>query len=78
MTTIVNNPGPERVVETEGGSGWAVAVVILLAIIAIGAYYWMSQRGTEPTPNESETGDTNINVTLPTPGASSETSNTTP
>ena len=55
MTTVINTPP-----STDTGSnsaGWVVAVIILLAVIAGGAYLWMHHRGTS--------GATNINVTLP-------------
>jgi hypothetical protein len=72
MTTIVNNPGPERVVETDGSSGWAVSVIILLAVIAIGGYYWVNHRAATPAAS-----GTNINVTIPTSNTSPGTPSTT-
>ncbi len=55
MATVINNPG-----ESSDSSGWAVAVIILLIVIAGGAYAWFRyHRAAAP-------GDTNINVTLPT------------
>ncbi|MDO8623923.1 MAG: hypothetical protein Q7R54_01065 [bacterium] len=76
MATIINNPNPgpdrvvERVVETDGGSaGWAVAVIILIAVIAVGAYFWFYNRGA-PAPQQ-ESG-TQINVTIPTSNPDSE------
>lgn len=58
MTTVINTPA-----NTDGGdtgSGWAVAVIILLVVIGIGAYVWFHYRGATPAP-----GVTNVNVTLP-------------
>ena len=65
MATIINTPSPERVVAVDrasDSSGWAVAVVILIAVIALGAWAWVHYRGTAAAPS----GGTNINVTLPT------------
>ena len=62
MATIVNNP-PERVVEVDRGDsgGWAVSVIILLVVIAVGAYAWIHyHHAAQPA-----SGGTNINVTLP-------------
>ncbi|MFA6278722.1 MAG: hypothetical protein WCS97_02790 [Candidatus Paceibacterota bacterium] len=59
MTTVINTPS-----NTDGGdsgAGWAVAVLILLAVIGVGAYFWLHYRGTAPATS----GGTNINVTLP-------------
>lgn len=63
MATIVNNPGPDRIVEVDrtDSSGWAMAVLILVVVIAVGAYAWVHYRHAA-TP---ASGGTNINVTLP-------------
>ena len=63
MATIVNTPGPERVVEVRrtDSSGWAVAVLILVVVIAVGAYAWVHYHRAAPAAS----GGTNINVTLP-------------
>ena len=65
MATIVNNPGPERVVAVDssaGSAGWGVAVIILLAVVGVGIFAWMYyQRPAAP----AEPGTTEINVTLP-------------
>jgi hypothetical protein len=71
MATVINNPSTSPTVErttverTEDGSaGWAVAIIILLAIVAVGGFLWLrAYRAAAPattSPNE-----TNINVTLP-------------
>jgi hypothetical protein len=73
MATIVNNPsGTERVVERErlvdngsDGAGWAVAIIILVAVIAVGAYLWTQYQG---SPAPADNGGTNIEVNIPTPG----------
>lgn len=57
MTTVINTPATAD--SGASGAGWAVAVIILLAIIGIGAYFWIYYRGAPST-------GTNINVTLPT------------
>lgn len=72
MATIVNNPPPDRTlqVEKEGSAGWAVAVVILVAVVVAGAFLWMrynnapAGRAYEGN-NEPGGGSANINVTLP-------------
>jgi heme/copper-type cytochrome/quinol oxidase subunit 2 len=57
MTTVINTPAtPES---GDGGAGWAVAVIILLAVIGVGVYFWIHYRS-------APSGATNINVTLPT------------
>jgi hypothetical protein len=63
MATIVNNPGPERVVEVERSdtSGWAIAVIILIAVI-VGLVVWARYHRAPPAPSS---GNTNINVSLP-------------
>jgi hypothetical protein len=58
MTTVINTP-PNTTETTDNGAGWAVAVIILLAVIGIGVYLWM-QNSAPAAP-----GTTNINVTVP-------------
>jgi hypothetical protein len=58
--TIVNTPS-----SGESGAGWFVAVIILLAVVG-GAFLWFTQYG---MPQVSNPGETNINVTIPTPAA---------
>lgn len=64
MATVINNPTPERTIierTSDSGAGWAVAVIILLAVIVGGAYAWSRYHKAAPaTP-----GTANINVTLP-------------
>ncbi len=71
MATIVNNPGPDRIVEREqysdGNGGWAVAVIILIAVIAVGVYFLTRSPGNTAPQTPSSTSGPNINVTLPTP-----------
>ncbi|MDP1707266.1 MAG: hypothetical protein Q8L30_01820 [bacterium] len=58
MTTVVNTPP-----STDGGgsgAGWAVAVIILLAVIGVGMYFWLNYRGAP-----AESGAIDVNVTLP-------------
>ncbi|MHB8660864.1 MAG: hypothetical protein ACYC75_02940 [Minisyncoccota bacterium] len=82
MATIINNPSPERVIEKKSTdySGWVVAVIILLVIIALGAYLWFQYYPTSTTTNY---GGTNINLTVPaattgtSTGATAGTSSTT-
>lgn len=68
MATVVNNPGAverERVV-SDSGAGWAVAVLVLLAAIAIAGYVWVQRAVPAQTPVENP--GANINVTLPEAG----------
>jgi hypothetical protein len=68
MATILNNPGStERVVEKSDSGGWAVAVIILLAVVVIGGFVWMRYYGAPaPANTDSNTpGSANINITLP-------------
>lgn len=77
MTTVVNTPGERN--DNDNGAGWAVAVIILLVVIGIGAYLWANNQGAAvpAVTDESDSGQTNINVSLP--GTSdSGTATTTP
>lgn len=62
MATIINTPGNT---ESSDGAGWAVAVIILLAVIGVGGYYLLHHRGAAPTSGA------NINVSIPTPSVNS-------
>jgi hypothetical protein len=75
MVTVIE-PSNERVERTtiertSDSGGWAVAVIVLLVALAVGAYAWVHYRRAA-TP---ASGGTNINVTLPTPGANSGNTN---
>lgn len=67
MTTVINTPPSTD--SGDGGSGWAVAVIILLAVIGIGAYLWLNYRGAP-----AKSGAIDVNVTLP----QNDTTNPTP
>ena len=70
MTTVINTPG-NNTDNGDNSAGWAVAVIILIAVIGIGAYLWM-HYSTTPDTN----GTTNINVTVPaTPVTPPKTTN---
>lgn len=60
MTTIIN---PGNTENTDSGAGWAVAVIVLLAVVGVGAYFWFNYYRVPPTTD----GTTNINVTIPNP-----------
>ena len=67
MTTIINDdPVMERRTtidrRTDSSPGWAVAVIILIALLVIGGIMWMRNRGVVAPEN---TGGNSINVTLP-------------
>lgn len=57
MTTVINTPGTTE--STDSSAGWAVAVIILLAVIGVGVYLW-TVRGSAPADDPI-----NVNVTLP-------------
>ncbi len=57
--TIVNTPAPAD----SGAAGWAVAVIILLAVL-VGGFFWYRYYG---VPQMAKPNTTNINVTVPTP-----------
>ncbi len=69
MATIINNPGStsDRIVEREDSSGWAVAVIVLVAVIAGGLFFYSRIHRVGATP---ASGGTNINLTVPTPAPS--------
>lgn len=73
MTTVVNTPGEKN--GSDSGAGWAVSVIILLVIIGVGAYLWANTQGTVAPAgtDESATGQTNINVSLPGTSGSATT-----
>ncbi|MFA6414494.1 MAG: hypothetical protein WC217_00140 [Candidatus Paceibacterota bacterium] len=56
MATIINTPATTE--GADSGAGWAVAVLILLVVIGVGAYFWLNYRAVPAT-------GMNINVTLP-------------
>jgi hypothetical protein len=71
MATIINNDGtPSRVERTSGDAGWAIAIVVLVAVILVGGYFWMRSHRAAPAAAPSSNGGANINVTLPSAGGS--------
>ena len=71
MVATINNPPVERRVEREriversdSGAGWAVAVIILLAIIVAGAYWYTHRAPAAPAQQPGA----NIQVNLPSAG----------
>jgi len=69
MTTIINDEKPPiekttYVDQSSDSSGWAVTVIILLIVIAVGIYAWYKYHRTVYTPPNNST---NINVTVPNP-----------
>jgi len=67
--TIVNTPSQDS-----GTAGWAVAVIILLAVI-VGGFLWYRSHGAAAPAQPGA----NINVTIPAPtsGATGGAGNTT-
>ncbi len=72
MTTVINAPRSDN---GDGNAGWVVAVIILLAVVGIGAYLWVNYRraAVPPAPN-----GTNINVTIPAPTGETQNNSYTP
>ncbi|OGG52665.1 hypothetical protein A3H16_01085 [Candidatus Kaiserbacteria bacterium RIFCSPLOWO2_12_FULL_53_8] len=58
--TIVNTPSSND----SGAAGWAVAVIVLLAVV-VGGFLWYRYYGGYAAPAPAD--NTNINVTLPAP-----------
>lgn len=76
MATIINTPG-----NSDGADnsmmGWAVAVIILLVVIVVGAYVWVNYRPapeTTPANNEENNGGASVNITIPGTGGNSSSS----
>ncbi len=59
MTTVINTP-PANNDSGDSSAGWAVAVILLLALIAGGVYLWANYYKA-PTKQA----ETNINITIP-------------
>ena len=51
----------------DSSAGWAVAIIVLLAVIVFGAVYFYRHGAAAP----ANSGSTNINVTLPSGGSGS-------
>jgi len=79
MSTIVNNPGPERVVTVERAedstAGWAVAVIVLIAVVVglIVWYHYHHAAYVAPAQGGDSTGS--INITLPAGNGGNPSSN---
>jgi hypothetical protein len=59
--TIVNAPQPQQPQQSDGSAGWAVAIIILLAVIVVGGYFLIHRRGVAPSaPNPAATVQVNI------------------
>jgi hypothetical protein len=88
MATIVNNPGGpgEHVVEKSDSSGWAVAVIILIAVLVVGGLVWLNyygapagvptEQGNQQQGSNDPGGNANINLTLPPNDDNDSNSNT--
>lgn len=76
MVTVVNNPPVERerVIESDSSAGWAVAVIILLALI-VGGAYWYTHRAPAAAPQQP---GANIQVNLPAAGVQPDNSGGAP
>ena len=65
MATVIHNDTsrPDRpvIVERDSGLGWAVAVIVLVAVIIGGAYVWARAHRSAPAQAPNST----INVTVP-------------
>ncbi len=63
MATVINNPQPERIIERQdSGAGWAVAVIVLVAVV-IGLFFWVRYYRQVAAPAANS-----INVTIPSTG----------
>jgi len=52
--------------DTDSSGGWAVAVVVLIAVVVLGGLFLYYHRGAGPAlPNTGAPSGTNVNVTLP-------------
>ena len=78
MAIVVNNPAErtERVVETSDHGGWAVAVIVLLAVVVIGAFVWMRYYGAPAAQQTQTPGSAQINLTLPANSGSDNSGST--
>ena len=84
MATVIERERTDSrpvVVERDSGSGagWAVVLIVIVALLVVGEFAWAQFYGT-PAPSN---GDANINVTVPgaqtpPPGAPSTDSGQTP
>ncbi len=85
MATVIDNLSesrhyvePERIIETDEGSGWAVAAIVLVALLAVGAYWWIQTQAAAISPSApAPTTGSTINVTVPgsaSPGVTATTS----
>ncbi|MEK7068703.1 MAG: hypothetical protein AAB964_02720 [Patescibacteria group bacterium] len=59
MATVINNPGTTST--EDSSAGWAVALVVLAAVIIAGLFVWPGFVRQSAAP----AGGANINVTLP-------------
>ena len=71
MATIVNDPGSSPTIERtvidrtgDSGAGWAVAMIVLIAVIAVGSFIWLRYYNQAPAAPPAN-GGAEINVTLP-------------
>ncbi|HVX91464.1 MAG TPA: hypothetical protein VHC20_07705 [Candidatus Paceibacterota bacterium] len=70
MATVINDSGPDRVVTvertTDSGSsaGWAIAVIILIAVI-VGLFVWYHYHHAYVAPAQGGNSTGSINITLP-------------
>jgi hypothetical protein len=72
MATILNNPSNAPATErtyversSDDSGGWAVAIIVLLAVLAIGAFMWLRYYNAPAAATPQSNGGANINVTLP-------------
>jgi len=65
MATIVNNPPAQ--ISDNSGSGWAVAIIVLLIVVVGAILLWAGYHRAAP----AIPGTANINVTLPSGGGGS-------
>ena len=77
MATVIERERPVGggvLIERDSGTGWAVAAVVIIALLAVGAFVW-ARYYSAPAPAAQNPG-ASINVTLPQTGGTGETQNT--
>lgn len=72
--TIVNTPPSNS--NDSGAAGWAVALIILLAVI-VGGFVWYRYYGV-PQTSASDTNTINVTIPAPVTGGTTGGGNTTP
>ncbi|HWB33765.1 MAG TPA: hypothetical protein VG753_00370 [Candidatus Paceibacterota bacterium] len=83
MATVIDTPDTvttreKTVVERNDVTGWVVAVIILLAVVAGVAWMYYHPAATPAAAPATSNGGANINVTLPSGSAGGTSDGSTP